>query len=54
MDIFLISRNNVTLYEKILAFEVFDREHLAKDVLQIIGNLYVSSASDIRHIQSLI
>ena len=54
MDIFLISENNVTLYEKILVFEVFDREHLAEDVLQIIGNLYVSSASDIRYIQSLI
>ena len=52
MDIFLNSINNVTLYEKILAFEVFDKEHLAEEVLIIIGNLYCST--DIKHIQILI
>ena len=52
LDIFLINGNDVTLLEKILAFEKFDKDHLTEEVLKLIGNLYCSS--DIRYIQSLI
>lgn len=44
--------NNITLYEKILFFETFDKDHLCNETLKITGNLYCSS--DINHIQSLI
>jgi hypothetical protein len=52
LDIFLNNRSDVTLLEKILAFEKFDKDHLTEEVLKLIGNLYCSS--EITYIQTLI